>query len=198
MTDAQIQAACGEATALGKRTMVHAHASGGAKAAVLAGCTTIEHGSFLDNETLDLMVQHGVFFDPNISTTHNYLEHRKQYLGIGNYTDEGFAEMMKSLPIRLETLHRALARHVKIVFGTDATAGAHGRNAEEFIYRVKDGGQSPMEAMVSANSRAAESMRLSDAGSIAPGMQADIIALDGDPLKDITRGEARRVCHESR
>jgi imidazolonepropionase-like amidohydrolase len=192
MTDAQIQAACGEATALGKRSVVHAHASGGAKAAVLAGCTSVEHGSMLDNETLDLMVQHGTFLDPNVSTTHNYLEHKKEYLGIENYTEEGFAEMEKALPIRLETLHRALARHVKIVFGTDATAGAHGRNAEEFIYRVRDGGQSPMEALVSANARAAEALRLTDSvGSIAPGMQADLIAIDGDPLKDITA--VRRV-----
>jgi imidazolonepropionase-like amidohydrolase len=172
--------------------VVHAHASGGAKAAVLAGCTSVEHGSMLDNETLDLMVQHGTFLDPNVSTTHNYLEHKKEYLGIENYTEEGFAEMEKALPIRLETLHRALARHVKIVFGTDATAGAHGRNAEEFIYRVRDGGQSPMEALVSANARAAEALRLTDSvGSIAPGMQADLIAIDGDPLKDITA--VRRV-----
>lgn len=186
MSDAQIQAACGEATKLGKRSLVHAHASGGAKSAVLAGCTGIEHGSMLDNETLDLMVQRGVWLDPNVSTTHNYLEHRKQYQGIGNYTDEGFAEMEKALPIRLETLHRALAKHVKIVFGTDAVAGAHGRNAEEFIYRVKDGGQAPMDALVSANSNAAESLRMSDTiGSIAPGMAADIIAVEGNPLKDI-------------
>ncbi len=192
MTDAQIQAACGEATKLGKRSVVHAHASGGAKAAALAGCTAIEHGSFLDNDTLDTMVKHGTFLDPNLSTTHNYLEHRKEYLGIGNYTEEGFASMEKSLPIRLETLHRALARKVKIVFGTDAVAGAQGRNAEEFIYRVRDGGQSPMDALVSANARAAESLRLSDSvGAIAPGMQADLIALDGDPLKDITA--VRRV-----
>jgi imidazolonepropionase-like amidohydrolase len=191
MTDAQIQAACGEATKLGMRSMVHAHASGGAKAAVLAGCTSVEHGSTLDNETLDLMVQHGTYLDPNVSTTHNYLEHKKEYLGIGNYTEEGFAEMEKALPVRLETLHRALAKHLKIVFGTDATAGAHGRNAEEFIYRVKDGGQSPMAALVSANATAAESMRLPEVGTIAPGMQADIIAMDGDPLKDITA--VRRV-----
>ena len=191
MTDAQIQAACGEATKLGLRSMVHAHASGGAKAAVLAGCTSVEHGSMLDNETLDLMVQHGTYLDPNLSTTHNYLEHKKEYLGIGNYTEEGFAEMEKALPVRLETLHRALAKHVKIVFGTDATAGAHGRNAEEFIYRVQDGGQAPMDAMVSAQGRAAEALRLPEVGAIAPGMQADLIALDGDPLKDITA--VRRV-----
>jgi imidazolonepropionase-like amidohydrolase len=192
MSDAQLQAACGEATAQGKRSVVHAHASGGAKAAVLAGCTTIEHGSFLDDDTLKLMVQHGTFFDPNVSTTHNYLDHKKEYLGIGNYTEEGFAEMEKALPTRLETVHRALASKVKIVFGTDAVAGAHGRNAEEFIYRVKDGGQQPMDAMVSAQSRAAESLRMQDVvGTIAPGMQADLIALDGDPTKDITA--VRRV-----
>ncbi len=186
MTDAQIQAACGEATKLGKRSVVHAHASGGAKAAALAGCTSVEHGSMLDDETLDLMVQHGTYLDPNVSTTHNYLEHKKEYLGIGNYTEEGFAEMEQALPIRLATLRRALARHVKIVFGTDAVAGAHGRNAEEFIYRVKDGGQAPMAALVSANSVAAEALRLTNVGTLAPGMQADLIAMDGDPVKDIT------------
>lgn len=186
MSDAQIQAACGEATALGKRSVVHAHASGGAKAAILAGCTSIEHGSFLDNETLDLMVQHDTYFDPNISTTHNYLEHKKEYLNIGNYNEEGFAYMEKSLPIRLDTLHRALARKVKIVFGTDAVAGAHGRNAEEFIYRVRDGGQAPMDAIVSATSLAAEALRIGDAvGFIAPGMQADFVATNGNPLNNI-------------
>ncbi len=71
--------------------------------------------------------------------------------------------MEKGLPVRLETLHRALARKVKIVFGTDAVAGAHGRNAEEFIYRVKQGGQAPMEAIISATSRAAQALRIDDA-----------------------------------
>jgi imidazolonepropionase-like amidohydrolase len=81
---------------------------------------------------------------------------------------------------------------LKIVFGTDAVAGAHGRNAEEFIDRVRDCGVDPMTAMVSANSLGAEALGMSDQiGSIAPGMQADIIALDGDPAKDITA--VRRV-----
>ncbi len=192
MTNEQIQAACGEATAQGKRSVVHAHTSGGAKAAILAGCTSIEHGSDLDNETLDLLASHGTFFDPNISTTHNYLEHKKEYLGIGNYNEEGFAFMEKGLPVRLETLHRALTRKIKIVFGTDAVAGAHGRNAEEFIYRVKDGGQAPMDAIVSATSRAAEALRISDkVGSLTPGLQADLVAVSGNPLTDITA--VRRV-----
>ena len=81
---------------------------------------------------------------------------------------------------------------LKIVFGTDAVAGAHGRNAEEFIDRVRDGGMDAMAAMVSANSLGAEALGMADQiGSIAPGLQADIIALDGNPLKDITA--VRRV-----
>jgi imidazolonepropionase-like amidohydrolase len=138
------------------------------------------------------MVKHGTYFDPNLSTTYNYLEHKKEYLGIGNYNEEGFAFMEKGLPVRIETLHRALARKVKIVFGTDAVAGAHGRNAEEFIYRVKEGGQAPMDAIVSATSRAAEALRIDkEVGSIAPGMQADLVATAGNPVDDITA--VRRV-----
>jgi imidazolonepropionase-like amidohydrolase len=92
-----------------------------------------------------------------------------------------------------ELVHRAVKiPGLKIVFGTDAVAGAHGRNAEEFIDRVRDGGQDPMQAMMSANSIGAEAMGLANQiGSIAPGLQADLIALDGDPVKDITA--VRRV-----
>ena len=87
--------------------------------------------------------------------------------------------------------HELMRRAVK-VFGTDAAAAAHGRNAEEFIDRVRDGGANPMAAMISANSLGAEALGMADRiGSIAPGLQADIIALDGDPLKDITA--VRRV-----
>jgi len=89
-------------------------------------------------------------------------------------------------------LKRATALHMKILLGTDAVAGSHGRNSEEFIYRVKDGGQPPMDAIISGTSAAAESLRLGDKiGSIAPNMAADIVAVEGDPLKDITA--VRRV-----
>lgn len=192
MTDAQIQAACGEAKALGKRVLVHAHASAGARAAVLAGCTSIEHGTFLDDATLQLMADRGVYFDPNFLVLHNYLENKPKFLGIGNYTEEGFAYMEKALPQAAEVFQRARKHQVKIVFGTDAVAGAHGRNAEEFVYRVKDGHDAPMDALISGTSLAAESLNLGDQiGSIAPGMQADIIAVDGAPLTDITA--VRRV-----
>ena len=96
--------------------------------------------------------------------------------------------MEKVLPEFQELFRHALRTPgLKIVFGTDAVAGAHGRNAEEFLYRVRTCGQDPMAAMVSANSLGAEALGLANRiGSIAPGMDADIIALDGDPLKDIT------------
>jgi imidazolonepropionase-like amidohydrolase len=152
MTDEQLQAACGEAKAVGLRAVVHAHATGGAKAAILAGCTGIEHGTFLDDATLQLMADRGIYFDPNFLVLHNYLENKPKFLGIGNYNEEGFAYMEKALPQVSDVLQRAMKHHVKIVLGTDAVAGAHGRNAEEFIYRVNDGKQSPMDAIVSGTS----------------------------------------------
>ena len=188
MSDAQIQAACGEARALGKRTLVHAQGPEGAKAAILAGCTTIEHGNRLTDEVLDLMVKHGTYFDSNNHLLlHNYLENREKFFGVGNYNEEGFRYMAQGLPIGNDTFKRALAKGVKIVHGTDAVAGAHGRLFEEMIYRVRDGGQKPMDAIIAATSMAAESLNMKNQiGTIAPGMQADIIALDGNPLDDIT------------
>jgi imidazolonepropionase-like amidohydrolase len=193
MSDAQIQAACGEANALGKRTIVHAQGPEGAKAAVLAGCTSIEHGNRLTDEVLDLMVQHGTYFDSNNHLMiHNYLENKQHFLGIGNYTEEGFAYMERGLAPGNDSFKRALAKNVRMIFGTDATAGAHGHNEEELIYRVQDGGQPPMDAIVAATSTSAESLRLGDQiGAIAPGMEADLIATDGNPLQDITA--VRRV-----
>ncbi len=192
LTDEQLSAACGEAKAQGLRTLVHAYRSA-IKAATLAGCTQIEHGTYATDDDLRAMAEHGTFFDPQVGLViHNYLDNKAKFLGIGNYTEEGFAKMAEVLPLNQEMFKRALAtKGLKIVFGTDAVAGAHGHNAEEFIYRVQ-AGQDPMDAMVTANSRAAESLGLqNEIGALAPGMTADIIALDGDPLKDITA--VRRV-----
>jgi imidazolonepropionase-like amidohydrolase len=194
LSDAQLEAACGEAKAQGLRTIVHAHSAASAKAAVLAGCTSIEHGAYLTDEVFDLMVQHGTYYDPNIGLVlQNYLENKSKYLGIGNYNEEGFAFMQKGIQIVLDTFKKAL-RHpgLQIVYGTDAVAGAHGRNYEEYIVRVRDGGQDPMQAFISATSLSAQSLNLADRiGSIAPGMQADIVAFDGNPLQDVTA--ARRA-----
>jgi len=194
MTDEQLKAACEEAKALGKKSPVHAHSAESARATVLAGCTSVEHGAYVTDEVFSLMEQHGTYYDPNIGLVlQNYLEHKPAFYGSGNYNDEGFAFMEKGVQIVLDTFKRALKhKSLKIVFGTDATAGANGRNYEELIVRVRDGGQPPMDAVVSATSLAAESLGLQGKiGAIAPGLEADIIATDGNPLQDITA--VRRV-----
>ncbi|MGD0136107.1 MAG: amidohydrolase family protein, partial [Bryobacteraceae bacterium] len=189
MTDAQLQAACGEAKALGMRTLVHAHSASSVKAATLAGCTSIEHGAYVTDEVFDLMAQRGTYYDPNIGVVlQNYLANKPRYFGIGNYNEEGFAFMQKGVAIVRETFQRALAhKNLKIIYGTDATAGAHGHNYREFMVRVRDGGQDPMATLISATSLSAESLNLGrETGSIAPGMLADIVAFDGNPLADVT------------
>src|SRR3954452_12443943 len=183
MSDEQIQATCGEAAAVGLRSGVHAIGDSGARAAVEAGCTSIEHGTFLSDATLDLMVQRGTFFDPNLLVLHNYLDNRAGY----TFTPEALETIEKGIAPTLDVLRRARARHVKIVFGTDAVAGAHGRNAEEFVYRVRDGHESPMDALISATSTSAASLRLGDRiGTVAAGFDADLVAVAGNPLDDIT------------
>ena len=194
MTDEQLLAACGEAKAQGLRTLVHAHSAESVRATVNAACDQVEHGIFVTQAELDLMAQKNVYFDPQCSLVfHNYLDNRAKYDGIGNYNAEGFAAMERAIPLAAEAIRKALAtKGLKITYGTDAVAGAHGRNAEDLICRVKDAGESPMHAIVSATSVSAESLRLGDKiGAIAPGMDADIIATDGDPTADITA--VRRV-----
>lgn len=188
MTDEQIQAVCSEAKAVGLRSVVHAIGDSGARASVLAGCTSIEHGTFVKDETLDLMAQRGTFFDPNLLVLHNYLENKDAY----TFTPEQLDTLQKGLAPTADVIRRARARHIKLTFGTDAVAGAHGRNAEEFIYRVKDAGEKPMDAIISGTSASAESLGMgNEIGSLKPGYQADIVAVAGDPLADITA--VRRV-----
>ena len=200
MTDAQLQAACGEAKAQGLRTLVHAHAADAVLAAAKAGCSEVEHGAFVSDEGLKYMTEHGVYFDPNIGLVlQNYIENKPKYLGIGNYNDEGFAFMEKAVPTNYPMFKRALAAKVKMPMGTDAVAGAHGQNARELVTRVKEGGQSPMDAVISATSLAAESMKLEkQIGSLAAGLQADIVAVDGNPLQDIPRFAASCLCGAAR
>src|SRR6516165_1307098 len=131
MTPEQINAACGEAKAQGLRAVVHAHSSDGARASVMAGCTSIEHGTFLDDATLELMAQRGVYFDPNFLVLHNYLDNKPKFLGIGNYTEEGFAAMEKGLPLVAEVLKRARAERGGIHLpGEGRRRSADGRTDE--------------------------------------------------------------------
>jgi len=193
MSQEQLNAACDEAKKQGLRSLVHAFRDA-VRAATLAGCTEVEHGLGAWDDDLKLMAERGTYIDPQAGLLlETYLQYKDRYLAAPYYTEEGFAAMQGLIPAHQEFIKRA-ARipGLKIVYGTDAVAGAHGRNAEDFINRVRDSGVDPMAAMVSANSLAAEALGMADQiGSIATGLQADIIALEGDPVKDITA--VRRV-----
>jgi imidazolonepropionase-like amidohydrolase len=188
LSQEQVDAACGEARAQGLRTLVHAHSPESMLRSARAKCTQVEHGGLANAEALKALADGGIYFDPNIGlVTQNYLENKARYLGIGNYTEEGFASMEKALGLRGPMFTAALKTPgLKIVMGTDAVAGAHGQNAREPIERVKTG-QKPMEAIAGMTSLAAESMGLQkELGAIAAGLNADLVAIDGDPLQDIT------------
>jgi imidazolonepropionase-like amidohydrolase len=195
LSQEQLNAACDEAKKQGLRTLVHAFRDA-VPAATLAGCTQIEHGLGATDDDLKLMAERGTYLDPQAGLLlENYITNKDKYAGTPYFpaTKEGFAVFEQILPMEHELMQRAVKiPGLKIVFGTDALAGAHGNNAEEFVDRVRDCGVDAMAAMVSANSLGAEALGMADQiGSIAPGFQADIIALNGDPLKDITA--VRRV-----
>jgi imidazolonepropionase-like amidohydrolase len=189
MTDQQIQAACGEAKAVGLRSWVHAHSPSSVRAAALAGCTAVAHGSQVTDAELKLMAERRVYFEPNIGlVSQNYLQNRDRYYGIGNFDDQGFKFTEEGIPLKLAMFKRAISTSgLSLIMGTDAGAGAHGRNAEEIIYRVQVAGQPASDALIGATSLNARAIGLADrVGTIAAGMNADLIAVDGDPLKDIT------------
>ena len=188
LSQEQVDAACGESKAQGLRSMVHAHSPEAMMRAARAGCTVIEHGALATPEAFKLMAERGTWFDPNIGlVTQNYLENKKKFLGIGNYTEEGFAAMEKALDLKSAMFSAALKTpNLKMVMGTDAVAGAHGRNVNETLERIKEG-QRPMDAIVAMTSAAAQSMGLDKlVGSIAAGLEADLVAVEGDPLTDPT------------
>jgi imidazolonepropionase-like amidohydrolase len=184
----QLTAICDEAKKVGLRVLVHAYREAISRA-VLAGCPQIEHGIYATDEDLKLMAEHHTWLDPQVGLVYwNYLNNKAHYIGIGNYTEAGFQITRQLHQPIIDVFKRALRTPgLKIAFGTDATAGADGHNGEELIYRVQDGGQSSMDALVSANSVTAESLGLGDQiGTISAGYTADIIAVNGDPVKDIT------------
>jgi imidazolonepropionase-like amidohydrolase len=185
----QLQAICGEANSLGLRTLVHAHSAESMRRATEAGCTQIEHGVFADESVLTEMAKRGTYFDPQCDLIfRNYLDNRAKYEGIGNYNEAGFAAMERAIPLARDAVKRASRiAGLKMVWGTDAVAGAHGRNVEDLICRVQHGGIAPMTAITSATSLNAEAIRMEDRiGSIAKDLDADLIAVEGDPAKDIT------------
>lgn len=188
LSQAQVDAACGEARAQGLRSMVHAHSPESMLRAARARCTVVEHGGLATAEALKALADAGVYFDPNIGlVTQNYLENKQRFLGIGNYTEEGFTAMANALGLKDKMFSAALqTRGLKMVMGTDAVAGAHGQNAREPVERVKSG-QAPMDAITGMTSLAAESIGIEKSiGAIAVGLNADLVAVEGDPRLDIT------------
>ena len=189
----QLNAACGEAKKLGLRTLVHAYKDA-VRAAAEAGCTQVEHGALATDDDLKFLAQQGVLLDPQAGLVmENYLLNKDKFTGTPGFSEEVFPVIQGIIPIYRDFMKRAAkVPGLKIIFGSDALAGSHGRNAEEFVERVRDCGVDPMSAMISANSLSAQALGLANQiGTIAPGLEADIIALDGDPLKDITA--VRRV-----
>ena len=178
-----------EAGKAGVPVAAHAHAAEAARRAVMAGARTIEHGALLDEETLALMRDHGVYYSPNLYLSEYYLSHGDDF----GYTEEQLAWTARLLPPRTEIFGKAADRGVKIIHGTDANSGWvwSGDTAVEFVRRVA-AGQSPRDALVSATSLAAEALAMEDEiGDLRAGLLADVVAVDGDPLADI--GALRRV-----
>ncbi len=193
LTQAQLEIFCSEAKAQGLRSMVHAYRSQ-VSAAALAGCNQVEHATYATADDIATAVKMGTFISPQVGlVVQNYIANTPRYLGVGNYTVAGMQTMAKDLPLDFDICRIAVQTPgAKVVFSTDATAGAHGRNAEEFLGRIEHCGQTPMAALVSAQSLAATAIGMGDRiGTLAPGYEADIIALDGDPVADPTA--VRRV-----
>lgn len=192
-TESQLKVLCDEARAVGLRSMVHAYRSQVA-AAARAGCNEIEHMTYATVEEIAVAAKAGAYLSPQVGlVVQNYIKNKERYIGVGNYTEQGMATMDKDLPedFKVCTIAYKISG-AKVVFSTDATAGAHGHNAEEFLGRVAHCGITPMQALVSANRIAAEAIGMGERiGTLAAGYDADIIALDGDPIKDLTA--VRRV-----
>ena len=181
----QLQVLCGEANRIGIRTLVHAY-SGAVHNAIVAGCTEVEHGIYGTQADLDLMASRGTYFDPQVGLVlQNYMRFYDRTFGNSDRKAADIAQMTALLKSNERLFQEALRTPgLKIVVGTDAVAGAFGHQADEIIARIRLG-QAAMDAIDDATSVNAESLRLgSRIGSIAPGYDADIIAVQGDPLAD--------------
>jgi imidazolonepropionase-like amidohydrolase len=178
----EIRAAVELAHQAGLKVAVHAHEAAAVIAAVKGGCDSIEHGTFMNDEAIQLMVKNHVPLVPTIYLPTHYLNHRKQF--VFDESTWSFFEKLKS--VNQGNLRRAKRAGVKIISGSDAVAGVHGQNAQEIIWLTK-AGLSPAEALSAATVDAAELLGLAGKiGDIKQGGFADIIAVPGDPLKDIT------------
>jgi imidazolonepropionase-like amidohydrolase len=184
-SDEELAVAVVEARRWGRFVAAHAHGAEGIKAALRAGVRTIDHGSMLDDEGAQLLKEKKAYFAPTLYVGHTILTENKE-LNIPAHQVEREKAMTG---VQEEAFRRALAAKLPIVFATDAGVFPHGRNAKEFALRVGLG-QSPMDAIVGATRLAAEAIGWSDrVGTLEPGRFADLVAVAGDPLKDITELE---------
>ena len=177
MSFEEIKAAVDEANRHGLRVAAHAHGTEGIKAAIKAGVTSIEHGSMLDDEAIAMMKERGTYLVPT-----TYLTERINMAMLPPLI-RGKAETI--IPLARASLKKAIAAGVKIGFGTDAAVYPHGENAHEFESYTRLG-MSPIDALRSATTVAADVLGKTDRGTIAAGKLADLIAVPGDPVRDIT------------
>ena len=172
------------AHAYGRKVAVHAHGADGVKLALRSGADSIEHGTVMDDEVLRLFRQTGAFYVPTLSTVNGYLE--RLAANPNAYEPSVRKQIDWRIGITGQSLRKAVPAGVKIAFGTDAGVSKHGRNADEFELLVKYG-MTPAAAIKAATINAAELLGLaSEIGTIEPGKSADIIAVAGDPLSDVT------------
>ena len=171
-----------EARRAGKPVSAHAHAAEGVRRSILAGARTIEHGATMDDAAIDLMIEHGTYYTPNLYLGEYYVAHAEQM----GYSGAALQFTIDFLPPRTAVFTRAVERGVSIVYSTDANRGWlwEGTTAIEFLRR-NVAGQSTKDAIISATSRAAEALYMPDRGNLEAGKLADIIAVRGNPLEDI-------------
>ncbi|MDB5138231.1 MAG: imidazolonepropionase [Mucilaginibacter sp.] len=178
----EIKAVVETAKDYGLRVACHAHGAEGIKRAILGGVTSIEHGTFMNEEDMELAKKYGTYYVPTIIAGKSVADSAK----IQGYFPPVIARKALEVGTQIQqTFAKAYKAGVKIAFGTDAGVYAHGKNYLEFQYMV-EAGMPPMEAIKAATTSAADLLGISDkTGSISKGKMADIIAVDGDPLKDI-------------
>jgi imidazolonepropionase-like amidohydrolase len=186
LTQDEMNALIDEAHALKRKVAAHAHGAEAAKRAIRAGVDSIEHGSFLDDEALDMMKQHGTYYVPTLMALQGLSEQMQAGMYIPPAIRAKAEQAMTSLH---KTFQKALAKGVKIGLGTDAAVYPHGRNAEEF-HQMVDLGMKPLDALRAGTSSDADLLGLADKiGTLERGKLADVVAVPGNPLQDIRQTE---------